>query len=151
MEACGFFGPADPDVARSVMKIMSLATAVFIWSLALWFFCVAVVCNLMVARELEFKLNWWAFVFPNVGFTIAIIDIGKVLRSEAVKWVGSVMTVLMVVLYLFIPVSYVRAVVGRKILWEGSDEDVYVTQKKGKRERAGKMGLIGLGVEEEEE
>ena len=151
MEAYEFFGPADPDVVRSVLKIMSLATAVFIWSLAFWFFCVAVVSNLLVVRELEFKLNWWAYVFPNVGFTIAIIDVGKVLRSEGVKWVGSVMTVLMVVLYLFILVSHVRAVVGRKILWDGRDEDVYVTQKKSKRQRAEKMGLIELGEEEKEE
>ena len=151
VEAYEFFGPADPDVVRSVLKIMSLATAVFIWSLAFWFFCVAVVSNLMVWRELEFKLNWWAYVFPNVGFTIAVIDVGKVLRSEGVKWVGSVMTILMVVLYLFILVSHVRAVVGRKILWDGRDEDVYVMQKKGKRERAGKMGLKESGEEEKEE
>jgi C4-dicarboxylate transporter/malic acid transport protein len=122
------------------LRVLALATAVFIWSLSFWFFCIGLISTLVVARELRFRLNWNAFVFPNVGFTIAIISIGRVLRSEAVMWVGSVLTVLLVALYLFVQVMCVRAVWAREVLYEGKDEDVYVKEKKGKSERRTRDG-----------
>ena len=143
-----FFG--DAEMTRVALRIISFVTAVFIWSLGFWFFCIAVASTLMVARELKFKLNWNAFVFPNVGFTIATIEIGRVLRSEGVLWLGSVMTVLLVGLYLFVQVMCVRAVLNKTILFEGCDEDVYHTERKVKSEkRAATGGTIG-GNEKEE-
>jgi C4-dicarboxylate transporter/malic acid transport protein len=128
-----FFG--DPEMARTAMKVLAFAMAVFIWSLGFWFFCVGVVSTLMVARELEFKLNWNAFVFPNVGFTISVISIGKVLESEGVTWVGSIMTILIVALYLFVQVMCIRAVWTKRVLFEGRDEDVFHRERKVKNEK----------------
>jgi C4-dicarboxylate transporter/malic acid transport protein len=135
--------PADPhydffgsvETTGVVLRVIAFVTAVFIWSLGFWFFCVGVVSTLMVARELKFKLNWNAFVFPNVGFTISVISIGKVLRSEGVMWVGSVMSILIVGLYLFVQVMCVRAVWTKQVLYEGRDEDVYHRERKGKNEK----------------
>ncbi len=91
-----YFGP-DDAVTAQVVKILALMAAVFIWSLSLWFWAISVVSCLAVYRSIRFHLNWWAFVFPNVGFTVATINIGKALRSEGVQWVGSVMSVSLVV------------------------------------------------------
>lgn len=146
-----FFG--NPEMTAVALRIIAFVTAVFIWSLGFWFFCVGVVSTLMVARELEFKLNWNAFVFPNVGFTISVITIGKVLRSEGAMWVGSVMSILLVALYLFVQVSCVRAVLTKRVLYEGRDEDVYHREKKIKSEKrlaAGTADVSGGGSEKEE-
>lgn len=62
-------------------------------------------------------------IFPNVGFTIATISIGKGLYSNAILWVASMMTVLLVATYLFIIIMHARAVYRRDILWPGKDED----------------------------
>lgn len=62
-------------------------------------------------------------MFPNVGFTIATINIGNALMSEGILWVGSAMTILLVVIYLFVGASHVRAVYKGHILWPGKDED----------------------------
>ena len=125
----------DPQVTKQVLKVLATFTAVFIWCLSFWFFCVAWFATIAVARELKFHLNWWALVFPNVGFTIAVITIGSEFRSQGVMWVGSLMTVLLIVLYLFVLVMHMRAVMTREILWDGMDEDVYVQEKKGKLNR----------------
>jgi tellurite resistance protein TehA-like permease len=130
-----FFGP-DDEITAQVIRILALFTAVFIWSLSFWFWAISVVSCLAVWRQFKFHMNWYAFVFPNVGFTLAVIDIGKVLKSDGVMWVGSAMSVLMVVLYLYVLGNHVRAVVMRDVLSEGKDEDNYHPERNGKEERA---------------
>jgi tellurite resistance protein TehA-like permease len=111
-----------PDIFR----LISLSVAVFLWAVSFWFFCIAVVSvvsGTFIKGGLSFHLVWWAFVFPNVGFTIATIQIGKAVMSEGILWLGSVMTVLLVAVWMFVGVCHVRAVWRKKILWPGRDED----------------------------
>lgn len=115
------------DTMISVMRLLATLTACFIYSLAAWFFFVTVIANILGAREMTFHLNWWAFVFPNVGFTMATISIGKIFQSTGTMWVGSVLTVLLVGLYLFVLCRSMLAVWRREILWQGKDEDKYYT------------------------
>ena len=144
--AYGYWG--NPAVTQQVLKILATTTAVFIWSLSLWFFCIAVIANLMLIRQMTFHLNWWASVFPNVGFTIAVISIGGQLESQGVQWVGSVMTILIVALYLFVLVNHVKAVLTKGILVQGKDEDVYVKERALKLERMQKMTTPDLEREQ---
>lgn len=131
-----FFGPNDEIIAQ-VVRLLALLTAVFIWSLSLWFFAISVVSCLAAYRVLRFRLNWWAFVFPNVGFTLATINIGLSLKSQAVQWIGTVMSVLIVLVYLYVFANHVRAVWRKDILYDGKDEDHYVKEKMGKVEARG--------------
>ncbi|KAJ5245952.1 hypothetical protein N7468_000935 [Penicillium chermesinum] len=117
-----YFGPGQTTL--QVVKVIATVTSIFMWSLSFWFFCIAALTCLLAAREMRFSLNWWAFVFPNVGFTIATITIGRELQSQGILWVGSIATILMVILYLFIAVMHIRAVLTRQILFKGQDEDV---------------------------
>lgn len=64
-----------------------------------------------------------------MGFTIATIDIGEVFQSPGVTWVGSVMTCLLVVAYVFILFKHVQAVWRGQIIMEGKDEDVSALEK----------------------
>lgn len=69
------------------------------------------------------SLVWWAFIFPNVGFTLGTSMIGQELESEAIQWFASVLTVLLVVIWIVTLVGCVRAVWKGKIVWPGKDED----------------------------
>jgi C4-dicarboxylate transporter/malic acid transport protein len=130
-----YFGPDGQNTVH-ILCIFATMTAVFIWSLSLWFFCLALLAVLLVAKQLSFHLNWWAFVFPNVGFTIATIKIGQQFESRGAEWVGSVMTCLLCATYVFVLIMHVRAVITRQIMYEGEDEDTYAyTEKTGKRSR----------------
>ncbi|EOA86982.1 hypothetical protein ACJQWK_08275 [Exserohilum turcicum] len=129
-----YFGE-DGQATANTMKLLAAMVAVFIWCLAFWFFCIAVIAIVLVAKELTFHLNWWALVFPNVGFTIATIKIGSVFSSTVVGWVGSIMTVGISGTYLFVLVMCVRAVLARQILSEGKDEDTYFREEKPKERR----------------
>lgn len=52
-----YFG--DVAATRQMVLILATFTAVFIWSLGFWFFCISLVANLAAWREIKFKLNWW--------------------------------------------------------------------------------------------
>lgn len=123
------------DVTLQILRVLSTFVAVFIWSLSFWFFCITLVAISIGRREMSFHLNWWAFVFPNVGFTIATISIGKAFKSEGILWVGSVMTILLIIVYLCVLCMHVQAVLRKDILWEGKDEDVYISERKRKKEK----------------
>ncbi|KAI0383234.1 voltage-dependent anion channel [Hypomontagnella monticulosa] len=122
-----YFG-AD-SVTIQVLRVLATFASIFIWSLSLWFFCISVVANLAVRKQLTFHLNWYAYVFPNVGFTITTIAIGKNLQSRGIMGIGSAMTLLLIAMWVFVFIHHVKAIINREILFEGKDEDVYVNEK----------------------
>jgi len=114
---------ASHPIAIEVLQTVALFTACFLWSLGFWFFCISLISAVGGIPKMTFHLTWWAFVFPNVGFTIATIEIGREFESEGILWVGSGMTVLVVLGWMFVFVSHMTAVWRHKILWPGRDED----------------------------
>lgn len=68
----------------------------FIWALAFWFFSIALISTLQTAKQMSFKCVWYAMIFPNVGLTIALIQIGEQLLSPGIQWVTSIMTIILV-------------------------------------------------------
>jgi C4-dicarboxylate transporter/malic acid transport protein len=144
-ETYDYFG--NPSLTIQIYKAMSTMTAVFIWSLSFWFWAIAVAACLLVWRQMTFRLNWWAFVFPNIGFTIATITIGKQFESRGVEWVGTVMTILMVALYLFILFNHIRAFVRKDIVYEGKDEDVYIDETHHRQNK--KDRIVGSDPEQQ--
>jgi tellurite resistance protein TehA-like permease len=120
-ENYGYF--ASRPIGVEVVRTIADFTAIFLWVLAFWFFCIALVAVLQGARKMSFHMVWWACVFPNAGFAIATISIGEQLESEGILWVGSTMTILIVVAWVFIFAAQMRAVWRRQILMPGKDED----------------------------
>lgn len=118
-------GIFHPEIIADIFRIVAICTAIFLWATAFWFFSIAVVSVLHGAftERMGFHLVWWAFVFPNVGFTIATINIGHALESQGVLWLATIMTILLVATWLFVGSAHIRAVWKKQILWPGKDED----------------------------
>ncbi|KAI5364605.1 Putative transporter protein SLAC1/Mae1/ Ssu1/TehA [Septoria linicola] len=108
-----------------IMILQSVADfiAIFLWTLSFWFFSITVLSVLAGARRMSFHLVWWAFVFPNVGFTINTIRIGQQLESEGILWVASAMTILLVAMWIYVFFMHGRAVWQKQIMMPGMDED----------------------------
>ncbi|KAF1956213.1 hypothetical protein CC80DRAFT_472942 [Byssothecium circinans] len=122
----GWFGE-NPGAAQ-VLRTMALFVSVFLWLFSFWLFALAVLAIIAALippkpAKMPFALPWWAFVFPNVGFTLSTVCIGQEMGSEGILWVGSAMTVLLVAVWLFTAGMCVRAVVLGRICWPGRDED----------------------------
>ncbi|KAK5168072.1 uncharacterized protein LTR77_006640 [Saxophila tyrrhenica] len=105
------------------LQAMALFAGIFLWVLAFWFFCITTISVMMGIREMSFHLIWWGLVFPNVGFTIATIKIGQQLESEGILWVASIMSILLVAMWIFVLGCHIRALVRKDIMMPGKDED----------------------------
>ena len=117
----GYF--AKHPTAKETLQIVALFVGIFMWLFSFWIFAVAALGNIMAIGKMPFTLTWWAFIFPNVGFTFATSMIGAQLGSPAILWVASVLTIFLVALWLISLVGCVRAVWQGKIVWPGKDED----------------------------
>lgn len=117
----GYF--ADHPIAVEVLRIMALFIGIFLWLFGFWLFAIAFIANISAIGKMPFSLAWWAFIFPNVGFTLSTSMIGKELGSEAILWVASAKTILLVVIWLVSAVGCIKAVWVGHIAWPGKDED----------------------------
>jgi tellurite resistance protein TehA-like permease len=107
-----------------IWKAVGVPAGIFLWLLAFWFCALSTVSVLKSVRDMHYSLNWWAFIFPNVGLTVALVQIGNVLNSDGIKGVVSALTVLLVALWLMVAIMNIRAVIRGDVLWPGMDEDL---------------------------
>lgn len=70
-------GIDNPGMIEDLLQILALLAAIGLWVFAAWCFGIAIVAMFEAIHRNAFHLNWYAKVFPNVGFTIATIQIGK--------------------------------------------------------------------------
>lgn len=116
----GYFAAHPASV--EIVQTLALVFALFAWTLSFWFFCISTISCIAAIPHMDFHLVWYAFVFPNTGLTIAVIDIGEQLGSQGIMWVGSVMSILLVVVWLFVMVMHARAFYKKDIMMPGKDE-----------------------------
>ncbi|KAH7150360.1 voltage-dependent anion channel [Dactylonectria estremocensis] len=119
----GYF--AAYPAAEQVLRILALWVGLWIWCVGFWFFGFSLIAVLTAVPKwnLRFSMAWWAFVFPNVGFTLATGSIGQELDSDGIKWVASAMSICIFILWFMVLYAQVLAVRRKKILWPGRDED----------------------------
>ncbi|KAJ9141676.1 C4-dicarboxylate transporter/malic acid transporter [Pleurostoma richardsiae] len=116
---------SEPVVLAEGVKMLAITASIFLWGLAFWFFVSALAAIIVRMPDRRFHLSWWSFVFPNVGFTIAAIRMGVALDSGGILWMSTVMIIVLFVVWAFVAVRCVRAVLRREILWPGKDEDCH--------------------------
>jgi C4-dicarboxylate transporter/malic acid transport protein len=105
--------------ALQVLRTVALWVGIWLWTVSFWFFALAVVANVIpiLKSKMEFTNGWWAFVFPNVGFTISTAVIGEQLDSSGILWLASAMTILLAATWTFVLGAQILAVKRRQLLW----------------------------------
>jgi C4-dicarboxylate transporter/malic acid transport protein len=116
-------GSEDTEADGRMIEILALVAGAFLWALSFWFFCIALLAVIR-SPPTSFHLSWWAMVFPNTGFTLATITLGKAFESKAINGVGSGLSIIVVAMWLFVFVNHIRAVIRQDIMYPGKDEDV---------------------------
>lgn len=118
-------GVEDQTIIPDGLQLLALIAAVFLWALAFWFLSIALVATIEAVGRNSFHLNWYAYIFPNVGFTITTIKIWERLDSPAITLVGTAVAAVLFFLWILIVVCHVRATALRDICWPGKDEDAH--------------------------
>lgn len=71
-----YFGD-DEVTSHILLQVMATMMGVFIWSSAFWFLFLASASYMMCWKSISFSMSWYAFIFPNAGLTIAMINTGQ--------------------------------------------------------------------------
>lgn len=114
----------DSVPAGDVWKAIGVPAGIFLWLLGFWFFALGSMSVIYGWKKMEFSLVCWSFIFPQVGLTIAAIQIGEVLESDGIRGVTSAMSILLVIGWFLVAAATVRGLWKRNVLWPGMDEDV---------------------------
>jgi tellurite resistance protein TehA-like permease len=121
-----FMGKGNGELAGKVGMICANFMGLWLWGLALWFFFISVGAHWSCARrgKMDFAMTWYSFVFPNTALTTATFAIARALNgNRIIQYVGCVMTIALIAMWLFVVVMNVRAVVIHQILWPEKQED----------------------------
>ncbi|KAH9871710.1 hypothetical protein J1614_005966 [Plenodomus biglobosus] len=122
-----FMGAGNGELAGKVGMIMGNFVGLWLWGLALWFFFVSVGAHWSCAAgrgKMDFAMTWYSFIFPNTALTTATFAVARALDGNAaIRVLGCVMTVGLVIMWFFVVGMNVRAVVVRQILWPEKQED----------------------------
>lgn len=120
----GTFQTTSAD-AGEVCRIVGVLAGCFILLFSFWFFCISTVavCKGIYERQMSFTLNWWAFVFPNGGLTLAIIQFADAFNSPVTEGIASAFTIALVIMWLVCAVANVWALWQGTVMWPGKDED----------------------------
>lgn len=94
----------DSRIMALALQSVSIPLALLLWGFGLFWavFAVIVVIDLWVVSELKFNISWWGFSFAMGVFTLGTIEFGKQLGSDGFKILGTVLTVMEVILWLFL-------------------------------------------------
>jgi hypothetical protein len=66
-------------------------------------------------------MTWYSFVFPNTAMVTATQAIGKTFEARSIQIFGTVMGVLLVVVWPFVFGMMARAFRRKRLLWPGID------------------------------
>lgn len=113
----------DPDmdgliIDAGIIRTIALIVGISLWALAAWWWGIAFIA-VVQSPPVYFHLGWWAMVFPNTGWTLATITIGNAMASEPVKWMGTGMSIVLLLTYCYVFYHHVRAVVIQDIMYTG--------------------------------
>ncbi len=76
-----------------------------IWGFGLFWLIIATSSIVFSAKQekgLKFSMGWWGFTFPLGVFTTATLQFGTEMDSGAFKIMGTILTILILILWLFV-------------------------------------------------
>ena len=129
----GYMGDLD---AAKFLRLMSIMVGLWIWGLCLWFFLVSMGAHWQMMQpndeehHIHFDMTWYSFVFPNTALITATFAIGNSLESYAIRIFGTVLSAMLVALWLFIFYMMIRALVFKRLLWPGEIDGAEISWRK---------------------
>jgi C4-dicarboxylate transporter/malic acid transport protein len=114
------------ELAAQILRLVANWMSLWLWGLAWWFFFVSLVSNIDCLRKkhhMPFAMTWFSFIFPQTALTTATFAIAEAFDVGAIRIIGCVMTVLLIIVWFVVVGFMIRAVINKQILWPEKGED----------------------------
>ncbi|KAI9673090.1 MAG: hypothetical protein M1829_004404 [Trizodia sp. TS-e1964] len=116
----------DGPRAAFILRVIANFAGVWLWGLSIWFFLVSVFAHYSCVNKsgrFQFAMSWYSFVFPNTALVTATLAIGDAFGSHSIQVLGTVMAVMVIILWFIVFIMMIRAVKLKHILWPHMGED----------------------------
>lgn len=141
-----FMGEGLGKMTGQISAIMANWVGLWLWGLAIWFFCVSVAAHFTPGSrgKMHFAMNWYSFIFPNTALTTSTFAVARALGgNRQIQIVGAIMTVALIITWLCVFGMMIRAIIIKQVLWPELGED--------RNEGGWRKSLIGNKGEQLEE
>ncbi|ESZ97130.1 hypothetical protein SBOR_2488 [Sclerotinia borealis F-4128] len=141
----GYMGNVDGPF---ILYLMGNLTGLFIWGLCLWFCLISIGAHWQVARpnhpehHISPDMTWNSFVFPNTALATATLQIGTAFGSNAIRIIGTVISVLLVIVWLYVLGMLIRALFLKRLLMPGQLDGATAQRKKWANKVGNAIGKI---------
>jgi C4-dicarboxylate transporter/malic acid transport protein len=113
-------------LAAQILHLVANWVCLWLWGLAWWFFFVSLLSNIDCFRQkhqIPFAMTWFSFIFPQTALTTATFAIAEAFEVSAIRIIGCVMTVALIIVWLIVVAFMIRAIINKQILWPEMGED----------------------------
>ncbi|GAB7350558.1 hypothetical protein MBLNU459_g1136t3 [Dothideomycetes sp. NU459] len=113
------------ELAGTISMVAANWMGLWLWGLAIFFCVISIGAHLSCVRHggMDFAMTWYSFVFPNTALATATFAVGKALDNGPIRVVGCVLTCLVIVVWIYVFVNMIRAVIQHEVLWPQMQED----------------------------
>lgn len=102
-------------LAGQIIYIFGFLTALIMWGFALaWLFWALASIG---KSKPQFNLGWWGIVFATGVFTGSTITLGKELSSKFLNVLGTVFTVMIILLWVFVSINTLRGTISGELFY----------------------------------
>jgi C4-dicarboxylate transporter/malic acid transport protein len=116
----------EASMAAAILQLVGNWMALWLWGLALWFFFVSLLANIVCFRKsahMPFAMTWFSFVFPQTALTTATFRVANAFDIYALQIVGCVMTCILILVWGLVVANMFRAIYTEQVLWPEKGED----------------------------
>ncbi|KAJ6544067.1 voltage-dependent anion channel [Mycena capillaripes] len=102
----------SPSLSPAAIEAVCFCAAWALWSVGLIWLCIGL-CSIgsVACREsLPFSVAYWGTIFPNGVFALLTVQLGVVLDSPVLNYLGAIFSVLVLLLWIFVFTKTIPAV-----------------------------------------
>ncbi|KAJ6617489.1 voltage-dependent anion channel [Mycena sp. CBHHK59/15] len=100
------------SLSAEAIESVCFCVAWILWSMGLAWLCIAL-CLLSIVihqKTVPFSVAYWGTIFPNSVFTLLTVELGSVLDSPVVNYLGTIFSVMVLLLWIFVFVKMTPAI-----------------------------------------
>ncbi|KAF7330300.1 Sulfite efflux pump SSU1 [Mycena venus] len=104
--------PLPVPLSPGAIQTMCFCAAWALWSMALIWLCISLcsVGSVLRRQSVPFSVAYWGTIFPNGVFALLTVELGEVLESPTLNYLGAIFSVLVCLLWLFVFAKTIPAV-----------------------------------------
>ncbi|CAK5268826.1 unnamed protein product [Mycena citricolor] len=101
-----------PLITASSIQGACLCAAWVLFSMGIIWLCIAVMVigNTLVQKRIPFSVGYWGMIFPNGVFALLAVQLGVVLDSKVMSYIGVVLSIGVFLLWVFVVTKTIPAI-----------------------------------------